>query len=322
MRGRALVTGGAGFIGSHLVDALLQEGWSVRVLDDLSTGRLANLAHAATDVDVLRSDIRVAATARLAMANVDVVFHQAAVSSAPRSFADPATSLEVNALGTLRVLEAARDAGVRRIVIASSSSVYGAQQATPLREDVRPRPISPYGASKLVGEALAETFSQAYGMQVVCLRYFNVYGPRQRIDGSSTALVPSTVRRLLHGERPVVFGDGAQTRDFTFVGDVVAANLLAAGAGSGFGVYNVGSGAARSVSEVVALVAAAMGRRLQPISAPGRSGDVRHTLADLGLSRRELGYEPTARLEDSLAPCVAAYEQDWHAGRPLEETPT
>jgi nucleoside-diphosphate-sugar epimerase len=237
----ALVTGGAGFIGSHLIDALLQDGWSVRVLDDLSTGRLANLARAAADVDVLRGDVRVAATARLAMANVDVVFRQAAVSSAPRSFADPATSLEVNALGTLSVLQAARDAGVRGVVIASSSSVYGAQQATPLREAMRPRPISPYGASKLACEARAETFVQAYRMRVVCLRYFNVYGPRQPIDGSSTALVPSTVRWLLHGERPVVFGDGAQTRDFTFVGDVVTANLLAARASSSFGVYNVGS---------------------------------------------------------------------------------
>ncbi len=322
MTGSALVTGGAGFIGSHLVDALLRDGWSVRVLDDLSTGWLPNLAQAAASVDLLRGDVRVTATARSAMANVDVIFHQAAVSSAPLSFADPVTSLEVNVLGTLRVLEAARDAGVRCVVIASSSSVYGAQQAAPLREAMRPRPISPYGASKLACEALAETFSQAYGMRVVCLRYFNVYGPRQRIDGSSTALVPSAVRRLLQGERPVVFGDGAQTRDFTFVGDVVTANLLAAEASSGFGVYNVGSGAARSVSEVVALIAAAMGRCLEPISAPGRSGEVRHTLADLGLSRSALGYEPTAQLEDSLAACVAAYEHDWHAGRSLEETPT
>jgi nucleoside-diphosphate-sugar epimerase len=301
---RALVTGGAGFIGSHLVDALVSLDVRVRVLDDLSTGSLDNLSRVLNGIELVRGDIRDVEACRRACEGVDVVFHEAALGSVPRSIADPATTIAVNAGGTANVFAAARDARVSRIVYASSSSVYGDSERLPKREGEEGRPLSPYALSKKFGEELAATFASAYGMELVGLRYFNVYGPRQDPDGPYAAVIPRFFRSCLAGEPPLVHGDGEQSRDFTFVADAVAANLLAARAPrSACGrAYNVGGGARTTVSELARVVCGVTGAaaRLAPRHGPPRPGDVRHSLADLALSREALGYRPEWTLARGL----------------------
>jgi len=301
-RERVLVTGGAGFIGSHLADALLGRGAEVRVLDNLSTGSRRNLAHCASRIDFRLGDIRDPDACREAMRGVDWVFHQAALGSVPRSLEDPGTTVDVNVSGTARIFTAARDARVRRVVFASSSSVYGDSDRLPKREGEEGRPLSPYALSKRMNEELADAFQRSFGMEIVGLRYFNVYGPRQNPDGAYAAVIPRFFKAYLGGQAPVIFGDGAQSRDFTFVADAVSANLLAAGADARCcgRAYNVAGGRRTTLLELARLVGESVGSSREPSHAPERAGDVRHSLADLSLSRAALGYSPEFELPEGL----------------------
>jgi nucleoside-diphosphate-sugar epimerase len=302
---RALVTGGAGFIGSHLVDALLARGDEVVVLDNLATGRLDNLAGAAAFVEGDVADPRAVATA---LGGCEVVFHQAALGSVARSVDHPLASDESNVRGTLAVLDGARRAGARRVVLASSSSVYGGARRVPTAETAPLAPRSPYAVTKLAGEHYARVHWELHGLETVALRYFNVFGPRQRLDGPYAAVIPLFVDALLRGESPVVHGDGGQSRDFTFVADAVQANLRAAAvpadacAGRAF---NVGRGEPVTLLDLLGLVAAKVG--VAPIAVHGaaRAGDVRRSHADIGAARRDLGYAPTVPLAEGLARTVA-----------------
>jgi len=299
-----LVTGGAGFIGSNLVDALVTEGHEVRVLDNLSTGNADNLRFARR-VELIRGDIRDAETVRKAAEGVSVVFHQAALPSVPRSIADPLTCHEVNATGTFNVLLAARDAGVRRVVFASSSSVYGNTAELPKRESMPTNPLSPYAAAKLAGEHYARLFHQLYGLETVGLRYFNVFGPRQNPNSEYPAAIPKFIRLTQSGRQPVVYGDGEQTRDFTPVSNVVDANLGAAFSPWAAGkVYNVGCGRRISLNHLLSLIGELTGRVVRPDYQPAKPGDVLDSLADIEAARRDLGYEPRMGIEEALAELV------------------
>jgi UDP-glucose 4-epimerase len=307
---RALVTGGAGFIGSHLVDALLGRGDDVRVLDDLSSGLADNIA---SGVDVVKADVADEAAVREAVRDVEVVFHLAAQGGVLRSVERPLDTDRVNAHGTVTVLDAARSAGVRRVVYASSSSIYGDTTRHPTPESEPPRPRSPYAASKLAGEYYCRVFSVAGPLETVALRYFNVFGPRQRPDSRYAAVVPRFIDALRRGDQPVVHGDGQQSRDFTFVDDVVAANLAAAGAPaarSSGQVYNVAGGGRHSVLELLATLADIVGVTPDPEHTDPRPGDLRASYADLTAARRDLGYEPTVDWRDGLRRTT-----EWFAAR-------
>ena len=306
-----LVTGGAGFIGSHLVDALLERGARVRILDNLSNGRRENLAHCADRIELLEADIRDTGACAEACRGVAVVFHQAALGSVPRSMKDPSSSIAVNVGGTANVFAAARDAGARRVVYASSSSVYGDSTRLPKREGEEGRPLSPYALSKAVDEELAEVFARCYGMELVGLRYFNVYGPRQDPDGPYAAVVPLFFRACLTGTAPIIFGDGAQSRDFTYVADAVSANLLGAAAPSSAcgKAYNVAGGNQTSVNDLADAIRQAVGGGLAPRHEPPRAGDVLHSAADLSRSGRELGYAPRVGLAEGLRRSLDHYRR-------------
>lgn len=298
----ALVTGGAGFIGSHLVDGLLDRGARVRVLDDLSTGHRENLAHCQSRIELMVGDIRDLATCQRACAGVAYVFHQAALGSVPRSMADPSTSIDVNVGGTANVFSAARDAGAKRIVYASSSSVYGDSDAMPKREGEEGLPLSPYALSKKVDEQLAELFGRCFGMQIVGLRYFNVYGPRQDPNGPYAAVVPRFFAASSAGQAPTIYGDGLQSRDFTFVGDVVRANLLAASApvSSCGRAYNIGAGGTTTVKELAETICEITGCKAAPKHEPPRAGDVPFSQADTDAARKALGFSAEVSLAEGL----------------------
>lgn len=296
----SLVTGGAGFIGSHIVEALLARGDTVRVLDDFSSGKEENLPANAANLEVMRGDIRDWETVRRAMQGVTRVFHQAAFVSVPLSLEDPFTCFEINVRGTLHVLEAALQAGVRNVVLASSAAVYGDNPQTPLREEFPEAPLSPYAASKRANEVYAAQYN-ALGLRVVALRYFNVYGPRQRPDSPYAAVVPIFADRFRRGEAPTVFGDGGQTRDLIFVGDVARANLLAAEwDGSGPFVFNVCTGQQTSLLDLLAIFRRLSGRDLAPDFAPPRPGDIYHSVGLPDRARQVLGFEAQTALTDGL----------------------
>src|ERR1035437_659608 len=311
-----LVTGGAGFIGSHLVGALAAAGASVRVLDDLSSGRRENLVASAKAIDFVLGDIRDVETCRRACRGSEIVFHLAAVGSVPRSMEDPAHTLAVNVGGTANVLTGARDAGARRVVYASSSSVYGDSETLPKREGEEGRPLSPYALSKWMNEELAAVFARCYGMELIGLRYFNVFGPRQLPDGPYAAVMPRFFKACLRGESPLIYGDGEQSRDFTFVADAVQANLLAASApASACGrAYNVAGGRGVTVNNLAIAVLEIVGGGEQPCHEPLRPGDIRHSLADLTRARAELGYEPATELAAGLAASLDYYAREAVAG--------
>jgi UDP-glucose 4-epimerase len=310
---RALVTGGAGFIGGHLCERLLALGWRVRVLDDFSSGRDENLRAIADEVELIRGDLRDAETVAKAVAGVEVVFHQAAVPSVPRSVAEPVRTNSVNVDGTLLVLDSARRAGVRRVVYAASSSAYGDTPTLPKIETMPARPRSPYALQKYAGEVYCQLFTELYGLETVALRYFNVYGPRQDPKSEYAAVIPRFITACLSGVAPRVHGDGEQTRDFTCVVDAVRANLLAADAPRAVGsVCNVAAGARTSLNQLVAEIRRQTGARVEPIHDPPRTGDVRDSLASLERSRELLGYEPTIGLEDGLRLTISHFEK---AGR-------
>ena len=312
--GRAvLISGGAGFIGSHLSERLLDLGATVRVFDDFSTGLRSNLEEVGLDrLDVVEGDLRDLDACRRACDGVEIVFHQGALGSVPRSMKDPATSVAVNVSGTANLLMAARDAGVRRFVYASSSSVYGDSETLPKREGEEGKVLSPYAASKAMDEQLADVFSRAFKLETVGLRYFNVYGPRQRPDGPYAAVIPRFIDAYLAGRAPTIFGDGEQSRDFTWVGDAVDANLLAAIAppGSCGRAYNVAGGRRVTLLELAAAVRSACGGGPEPEHEAPRLGDVRHSLADLSQAAEGLGYAPAEPLAEGLGRTVA-----WFAKR-------
>jgi UDP-glucose 4-epimerase len=297
---KALVTGGAGFIGSHLVRALLERGDDVRVLDNFSTGARANLA--GLDVEVVEGELRSYERVHNAVRGTEVVFHLGALGSVPRSVQDPLTSSAVNVEGTLNVLLAARDEGVRRVVFASSSSIYGNQPELPLRESMAADPISPYGVAKLAGERYCVSFSRVYhSFETVVLRYFNVFGPRQDPNSQYAAVVPLFVTAIAAGTPVTIFDDGGQSRDFTYVDNVVAANLLAADADGASGrIFNVSAGLPTSVGELADVVGALLGKPVERRFFPPRPGDLRNSWADITEAQRTLGFEPAITLEEGL----------------------
>ncbi len=303
-----LVTGGAGFIGSHLVTALAERGDRVRVLDDLSAGRRENLAHlepgepgSGKPVELFRADVNDLAAVRAACRGAAGIFHQAAQVSVPASIQDPERCYTINVMGTLRVLEAARAERVERLVFAASSAAYGDALELPKHEDLAPRPLSPYASSKLAGEALLAVWGRAYGLRTVSLRYFNIYGPRQADDSPYSGVIALFARALLDRRAPKIFGDGEQTRDFTYVSDAVQANLLAVGEDMEPGtVLNVGTGQRVTINELFSELARLSGFRGEPQREPARGGDVRHSQASIERARARLGYEPRVGLAEGL----------------------
>jgi UDP-glucose 4-epimerase len=297
---QSLVTGGAGFIGSHLVEALVARGERVRVLDNFSTGKRANLAAVASEIEVIGGDIRDPAAVRAAMEGVERVFHQAALVSVPRSVEDPAANHSINVDGTFNLLEAARGAHVSAFIYASSAAVYGDLPGLPKTEDMPLAPASPYGLAKRIGEEYVDLYARLYGVPGVCLRYFNVYGPRQDPRSPYSGVISIFIERLLEGNAPTIYGDGEQTRDFIYVADVVHANLLAADAAGAGGIYNVCTGEATSVSALWREIQAIAGVYVKPRFAPARPGDVRHSVASYERARVALGFTPEVRLNEGL----------------------
>ena len=296
-----LVTGGAGFIGSHLAERLVDLGHEVRVLDNFTTGRRQNIAHLEGRIEVIEGDIRDEATTAKAVAGMDTVFHLAALASVPRSVDDPVTSNDVNVRGSLNMLVASRDAGVRRFVYSSSSSVYGDTPELPKREEMPARPMSPYAVAKLAGEYYTRTFYGLYGLETVCLRYFNVFGPRQDPGSQYAAVVPIFTTRLLEGRGPTIYGDGEQSRDFTYVSSVVDANVLASEkAGAEGGVFNVARGHTITVNELYSRLQGLTGTTVDAVYESSRPGDVKHSFADISQARSVLGFSPEIGLDEGL----------------------
>jgi UDP-glucose 4-epimerase len=310
---KILVTGGAGFIGSHLAEELVHRGHSVRVLDNFYSGRRSNLASIAGDVEILKGDCADPAVARRAVKGVEAVYHEAAVPSVARSVEDPELSHRSNATATLVMLVAARDASVRRFVYAGSSSVYGDTPRLPKREDMEPRPLSPYAVGKLTGEHYLRIFASLYGMQTLTLRYFNVFGPRQDASSPYSGVISLFVTALLQGKIPVIYGDGRQSRDFTYVDNVVEGNLRALHAKGVRGqVVNVATGRAETLKQLLAILARETSRPATALHRPPRRGDIRHSLADVSLARRLLGYRPRVDFETGLRRTVEWYRQGGH----------
>ena len=305
---KVLVTGGAGFIGSHIVDALVRRGDRVRVLDNLSTGNLANLAEFRDRIEFIQADLNDAAAVARAVEGVDCIFHEAALASVPRSVEKPLDTNAACVTGTVVLLDLARKAGVRRLVYAASSSAYGNQPAASKRESDLPMPISPYGAAKVAAEYYCQAFAALGQIETVALRYFNVFGPRQDPNSEYSAVIPRFITLMLGGKRPTVFGDGYQSRDFTFVGDVVEGNLLAADAPGVSGrVFNVATGHQVNLLELLASLNRLLKTSVEPIFAPPRAGDVRESLADITLARQHLNYEPRVRFEEGLRRSIDYY---------------
>jgi len=312
-----LVTGGAGFIGSHIAARLLAEGERVRILDDFSTGSRDTATWLAASGDgrceVLEGDIAVPEVCERALRGVRVVFHEAALASVPRSLDRPEETNRANVTGTLNVLLAARDAGVARLVYAGSSSVYGDNPVLPKTETMPAAPLSPYALSKYVGEEYARLFREHFHLSTVTLRYFNVFGPRQDPDSPYAAVIPIFVSLLVKGMRPTVHGDGLQSRDFTYVSNVVDANLAACRTPAAAGVYNIACGARTTLLELLESIQTILGTSIPPIHTDPRPGDVRHSEADISRARRELGFTPRVSLAEGIGPTVAYFRQ--RAGR-------
>jgi len=308
-----LVTGGAGFIGSHLVHGLLAEGYRVRVLDNLSTGNRLNLEGALDRVEFIEGDICDMQIAKQATEGIDVVFHQAAMASVPFSLEYPLESHRTCATGTLSMLIAAKDSGVKRFVYAASSSAYGDQPYSSKREIDIPSPLSPYAVAKLAGEYYCQSFFHSFGLETVGLRYFNVYGPRQDPNSPYSAVIPLFVTRLLSGQSPIIYGDGQQSRDFTYVENVVHGNILASKVeGIGGMVINMAEGRQTTLLQLLTLLDHHLGTKISPKFEPARSGDVRESLADITLARKLLGYDPKIGLDEGLAKTIDYY-RTWNS---------
>jgi UDP-glucose 4-epimerase len=299
---KILVTGGAGFIGSHLVEALVQNSDRVRVLDDFSTGREENLEDFRDRVELIRGDLRDEEILRKAVRGAGAILHQAALPSVPRSFADPIGTTAVNAGGTIKLLEAARRGGVKRFVFASSSSVYGDSASLLKNENLPPRPLSPYAVSKFSGECYCRLYWKNYGLATVSLRYFNVFGPRQDPESEYAAVIPKFITAVLRRENPVIYGDGLQTRDFTYIDNVVEANLkaLVAPPGAGGGVFNVACGHSASILDLAEELERISGAGLKPRFEPPRPGDVKHSRAGIERAKELINYEPVVSFPEGL----------------------
>ena len=306
-----LVTGGGGFIGSHLVERLVRDGHRVRVIDNFTTGHRRNLAPFMDDIELVEGDLQSYERASAAVRGCEIVLHQAAMPSVPRSVQDPLTSNAANVIGTLNVLLAARDSGARRVVFASSSSVYGSVPDLPKREELPTLPISPYAVAKLAGEGYCRSFTEVYGLETVALRYFNVFGARQDPLSQYAAVIPNFITAALQGESPTIFGDGEQSRDFTYVDNVVEGNVLAMSApGVVAGrAYNVACGDRITLNELVATIGRVLGRSIEPRYEAPRPGDVRHSMADTTRAREDFGFEPVVGFEEGLARTVRYYTE-------------
>jgi UDP-glucose 4-epimerase len=304
---KIIVTGGAGFIGSNITAELANNsGHDVTVIDNLSTGKIENLSGAIDRIKFVRGCITDQKMLRSCFEGADAVLHQAAIPSVQRSIDNPSATNEANVTGMINVLIAARDCGVKKLVFASSSSVYGDTPTLPKREDMTPNPRSPYAVSKLTGEHYARVFSEIYGLSTASLRYFNVYGPRQDPTSEYSAVIPRFITRVLSGKPPIIYGDGGHTRDFTFVKDVVHANILAMSSSSA-GVYNIAAGTRTSLNDLAGMISEIAGFDEPPVYEKPRPGDVRDSLADIGAARRRLGYEPRYDLKAGLAETVKWY---------------
>jgi UDP-glucose 4-epimerase len=308
-----LVTGGAGFIGSSLARALLARGDLVRVIDNFSSGRRENIADIAHDIELIEADILDETALARALEGVEVVFHEAAIPSVPKSMAEPVANHQANATGTLCVLHGAKRAGVRRLVYAASSAAYGDDPALPKREAMLPAPISPYGASKLAGELYCQVYARAYGLETVALRYFNVFGPRQDPASEYAAVIPKFITAALAGQVPRIFGDGTQSRDFCYIDNVIEANLKAAAAPAADvsgGVFNIACGSAIDLNRVVGLIGDIIGRKVEARHEAERAGDIKHSWADIGEATRRLGYTAGVSFAEGLRRTV-----DWYRNK-------
>jgi nucleoside-diphosphate-sugar epimerase len=307
---RFLVTGGAGFIGSNIVEELLKRNHTVRVLDNLSTGKEENLTDFLGRIEFIQGDVRNYGQVRSALDGIEVVLHQAALSSVPRSISDPISSNDVNAGGTLNVLKAAKDAGVRRVIYASSSSVYGDTPELPKHEGMVPNPLSPYAVSKLTAELYCRVFPRIYGLETVALRYFNVFGPRQDPLSQYSAVIPKFITAMLKDQQPIVFGDGEHSRDFTFVANVVQGNLLAATAVCEPGsVMNCACHGRITLNELIREINSLLGKNLKPIYREPRTGDIKHSFASIEKARTMIGYSPTVDFRRGLEMTVKWYNE-------------
>jgi nucleoside-diphosphate-sugar epimerase len=307
---RYLVTGGAGFIGSNIVEELVRQGERVRILDNFSTGKRKNVAPFLEDIELIEGDLRRLDMVRQATEGVDYILHQGALPSVQKSIDNPLDTDESNVRGTLNLLVAARDAGVKRVVYASSSAVYGDAPTLPKAEEMKPAPLSPYAVSKLAGEHYCQVFYQVYGLETVALRYFNVFGPRQDPTSQYAAVIPKFVAAMLKGEQPVIYGDGEQSRDFSYVTNVVQANLLAATTpGVGGQVFNIACGKRYNLLELVAAINRILGTDIAPIHAAPRVGDVRHSLADITRAKEMLSYQAEVEFEEGLYRLIAWYKE-------------
>jgi len=308
-----LVTGGAGFIGSSLARALLARGDKVRIIDNFSSGKRENLADFADKIDLIEGDILDDKALARAVEGTELIFHEAAIPSVPKSMAEPIENHAANATGTIRVLEQARRARVRRVVYAASSAAYGEDPVLPKVETMAPAPISPYGGSKLAGEQYMQIYARAYGLETVCLRYFNVFGPRQDPQSEYAAVIPKFITVALAGKQPRIFGDGSQSRDFCYIDNVIEANFKAASADArqvSGGVFNVACGQATDLNRVVALIGDALGRKIDPIYEDERAGDIKHSWADITAARQRLGYTAGVSFAEGLARTI-----DWYKSR-------
>ena len=295
------MTGGAGFIGSHIVDRLVQDGHEVRVLDNLATGKMANIEHNLDRIDFMEESLTEFDSVKRAVEGVDYVLHQGAIPSVPRSVADPIGSNHAGITGTLNLLVAARDAGVKRMVYASSSSVYGNSPTLPKHEKMETNPLSPYALTKLAGEHYLRIFTELYGLETVSLRYFNVFGPRQDPGSEYAAVIPKFITLIARGERPTIYGDGLQSRDFTYVSNNVNANLLACTAPGVAGqAFNIACGERFSLLDLVGAINRILGTSIEPILEDERPGDVKHSLADIAKAREGMGFEPTISFMEGL----------------------
>ena len=305
-----LVTGGAGFIGSHIVDALVNNGDKVCVVDDLSSGRIENLESVRDKIELIEGDIRDKALVKKSMQGIDYVLHQAALRSVPKSLGDPELYNDVNINGTLNILNAAKDAGVKRVVFASSSSIYGETKTLPNKEDFYPLLISPYALTKLAGEYYCRIFSEIYGLETISLRYFNVFGPRQSLESEYAVVIPKFITCMLKDENPPVHGDGKQTRDFTYVENVVQANIKAATApGIKCEVFNIACGKAYAVLDIIKYVNNILKKDMKPKFTPVRKGDVKHTLADISKAKRLIKFDPKIGFEEGLKKTIEYFER-------------
>lgn len=307
---KVIITGGAGFIGSHLAQELNDQGYHVTILDDLSTGKLENIVELLNkdNVEFVKGNITDLTLLRKQFNDIQYVFHQAALARVPRSVEDPLTANEVNIRGTLNVLVAAKEKKVRKVIYASSSSIYGDSLTLPQKEDMLPNPLSPYALTKLTGEYYCNIFRQIYGLATVSLRYFNVYGSRQDPHSQYATVVPAFIGRMSRNQQPIIFGDGEQSRDFTFIRDVVWANILAA-ENDAEGTYNIGSGNNTTINRLAEIIGNLMRRDLKPVHQKPRPGDPRHTLADIS-NAKGFGYIPKWKLEDGLKEIIPFYTSD------------